>query len=126
LIISDDLEMAGILKFLPVDQAAIAAVRAGSDLMLICHSPELILRTYEALIAEGERSATFQRFLLARARDTARKRARLFAHGPGPTPSAIQLEALRKRIAQFSEQVNASAGSGDAIDPRAAFPAETS
>ena len=60
IILSDDLEMGGILKFMPIEEAAVAAIRAGSDLMEICHSPELILRTYEALIAEGERSAAFR------------------------------------------------------------------
>ena len=63
---------------MPVDEAAVAAIRAGSDLLEICHSPELILRTYEALIAEGEKSAAFLNLLLARARETARKRARLY------------------------------------------------
>ncbi len=66
---SDDLEMGGILKFLPVEDAAVAAIRAGSDLLEICHSPELILRTYEALVSEGERSAAFRKLLLATARD---------------------------------------------------------
>ena len=59
IIFSDDLEMGGILKFMPIEEAAVAAIRAGMDLMEICHSPELILRAYEALIAEGERSAAF-------------------------------------------------------------------
>ena len=69
IILSDDLEMGGILKFMPVEEAAVAAIRAGSDLLEICHSPELILRTYEALISEGERSAAFRKLLLATARD---------------------------------------------------------
>ena len=45
IILSDDLEMGGILKFLPVEEAAVAAMRAGSDLLEICHSAELILRS---------------------------------------------------------------------------------
>ncbi len=81
IILSDDLEMGGILKFLPVEEAAVAAIRAGSDLLEICHSPELILRSYEALISEGERSAAFRKVLMATARDAARKRARLYARG---------------------------------------------
>jgi beta-N-acetylhexosaminidase len=67
IIFSDDLEMGGILKFMPIEEAAVAAIRAGMDLLEICHSPELILRAYEALIAEGERSAAFSQMLLARA-----------------------------------------------------------
>ena len=107
IILSDDLEMGGILKFLPVDEAAIEAIRAGSDLLEICHSPELILRTYEALISEGERSAAFRKVLLTTARDAARKRARLYAQGVAPALRAKQLEALRKSILDFSETVAA-------------------
>jgi beta-N-acetylhexosaminidase len=124
IILSDDLEMGGILKFLPVEEAAIAAVRAGSDLLEICHSAELILRSYEALVAEAERSAVFRKLLLERARSTARMRARLYAK---PAPRALtpkQLDALRAQILKFRDRVAASEAA--AIDPRAAAPAEIS
>ena len=124
IILSDDLEMGGILKFMPVEKAAVAAVRAGTDMMLICHSPELILRTYEALIAEGERSPTFGKLLLAHAREVARKRARLYVKGPARQLTAKQFEALRVRIDHFRQKIEAIAS--DAVDPRAAAPAETS
>src|SRR5206468_9623141 len=96
IIFSDDLEMGGILKFLPVEDAAVAAIRAGSDMLEICHSPELILRTYEALVSEGERSAAFRRVLIATARSSARKRAKLYVRGVPPALSATRLDALRK------------------------------
>ncbi|MGA7341105.1 MAG: beta-N-acetylhexosaminidase [Terracidiphilus sp.] len=124
IILSDDLEMGGILKFLPVDEAAIAAVRAGSDLLEICHSAELILRSYEALIAEAERSAAFRTLLLRRAREAARKRERLYARGIARALTATQLDALRERMLRFRERVAAS--EADAIAPRAAAPAEIS
>lgn len=124
IILSDDLEMGGILKFMSVEEAAVAAIRAGSDLLEICHSPELILRSYEALLAEGERSAAFRTLLLARARDVERKRARLYARGTGRALTATQTDALRKDIARFTDRVTAHAA--DATAPRAAAPAETS
>jgi beta-N-acetylhexosaminidase len=105
IIFSDDMEMGGILKFMSMEEAALAAIRAGMDLMEICHSPDLILRAFEALIAEGERSAAFRRMLLTRSRETAPKRARLFA---GAVPAALsghQFEALRGKILRFSEAV---------------------
>ena len=124
IILSDDLEMGGILKFLPVDQAAIAAVAAGSDLLEICHSPELILRSYEALLSEAERSAAFGRLLLSRAAEVERKRRRLYAEGVSRSLTTKQFEALRTRIARFRDRVAAS--QTDAISPRAAAPAEIS
>ncbi len=92
IIFSDDMEMGGILKFMPIEEAAIAAIRAGMDMIEICHSPELILRAYEALIAEGERSAAFAKLLIARAEQTARQRARLFASRPS---AAADSQAIR-------------------------------
>ncbi|MGP8176080.1 MAG: beta-N-acetylhexosaminidase [Terracidiphilus sp.] len=105
IIFSDDMEMGGILKFMPIEEAAVAAIRAGMDLLEICHSPELILRAYEALIAEGERSAAFRKLLLARAGQTVRRRARLFASGVPPALSARQFDALRARIVRFQKTV---------------------
>ncbi len=124
IILSDDLEMGGILKFLPVDQAAIAAVVAGSDLLEICHSPELILRSYEALLSEAERSSAFRKLLLNRAVEVKRKRQRLYARGALRALTLKQLEALRNRIARFRDLIAGS--ETDAINPRAAAPAETS
>ena len=126
IILSDDLEMGGILKFLPVEEAAVAAIRAGSDLLEICHSAELILRTYEALVSEGERSAAFRKVLLATARDAARKRARLYRGEIAPTLSGKKLDALRKSILDFNETVAAIVEASAVAQPRAASPAEAS
>lgn len=105
---SDDMEMGGILKFLPIEEAAVAAIRAGMDLVEICRSAELILRAYEALIREGERSQAFRATLLTRAKRTARLRAKLFDDKMSPAPTALQLEALRTRIRRFSKTIHDS------------------
>jgi beta-N-acetylhexosaminidase len=105
IVLSDDLEMGGILRFMPMEEAVLAAVRAGMDLMEICHSPELILRAYEALVSEGERSATFRACMVKRARETARKRAKLFAGGTPPALTTRQFETLRSDILRFREKV---------------------
>jgi beta-N-acetylhexosaminidase len=105
IVFSDDLEMGGILKFMPIEEAAVAAIRAGMDLVEICHTPEMILRAYEALIAEGERSAAFSKLLIARASETTRAQARLFANSVPPALTAKQFEALRARIFRFDEAI---------------------
>ena len=107
IVFSDDLEMGGVLKFFGIEAAAVEAVRAGTDLLEICHSPELILRAYEALLAEGERSRAFGRMLLERAARMDRLRGMLFADGVGAAMPARQFEALRTRILRFGETVKA-------------------
>jgi beta-N-acetylhexosaminidase len=105
LVFSDDLEMGGILKFMPIEMAVVAAVRAGMDLMEICHSPELILRAYEALITEAERSKAFAAMLAASAKRTAKSRANLFNTDPARALTARQFDALRLRVLRFGEKV---------------------
>jgi beta-N-acetylhexosaminidase len=106
LIFSDDMEMGGILKYMSMEEATIAAVRAGMHLIEICHSPELILRGYESLLGEAERSAVFRRMLLDRARIARRLRARRFS-GPvgGRALSATQLGALAGQVRSFAARV---------------------
>jgi beta-N-acetylhexosaminidase len=105
IVFSDDLEMGGILKYMPIEEAAVAAIRAGMDLVEICHSPELILRAYESLITEGERSMAFRNLLMGRARNMARAQVRLFAPGISAALSPKQFEALRERIHRFRATV---------------------
>jgi beta-N-acetylhexosaminidase len=103
--ISDDLEMGGVTQFMPIAEAAVTTVRVGADLGLICHHPEPILQVFEALISEAERSPAFAKILLARTRESARKRVKTF---PARMPAALttkQFEALRARILRFDESI---------------------
>ena len=107
IVLSDDLEMGGVAKFMPIGDAAVETVRVGSELVLICHNPEPIFAAYEALIAEGEKSVAFRGILLKRARASERKRAKLFRAGMPAALGAKQFEALRAKILRFSEKVAA-------------------
>jgi len=109
LIFSDDMEMGGILKVFPMEEAVVLAVRAGIHLMEICHSPELILRGYEALIAEAERSATFRELLLERAASSGRLRRARFGQPVSRALSSAQLAALRDKVRIFAAEVERSA-----------------
>ena len=106
IILSDDLEMGGVVKFMRIEEAGIEAVRAGSELILICHHPEPILRVYEALISEGERSAVFRKVLLERARISEGKRVKVFPARMPAALSSAQFEALRARILRFGETID--------------------
>jgi beta-N-acetylhexosaminidase len=51
LVITDDLEMGAIIRHYEIGDAAVKAVLAGEDMLLICATPERIRRGYEALVA---------------------------------------------------------------------------
>ena len=109
IVVSDDLEMGGVTRFLPIAEAAVETVRVGSDLALICHHPEPVLSVFEALIAEAERSATFRRVLLERTRVSSRKRVKVFPPKMPPALSERQFESLRDRVMRFGETTERSA-----------------
>jgi beta-N-acetylhexosaminidase len=80
MLVSDDLEMAAIAVRWPIADAAVQAVAAGCDALLVCWSEEEQERVVEALTREAERSPAFRvrceeavaRVAAARRRATAR------------------------------------------------------
>jgi beta-N-acetylhexosaminidase len=106
LVVSDDLEMGGVLKAAPVEQAAVEHVRAGGDLCLICHIEEYVTRSYEALIKEAESNRKFagrvsesvKHVLAFKKRSPALKR-----RPPAPTPEMLQ--KLSRQTWEFGEEV---------------------
>jgi len=76
--------------------------------MEICHSPELILRCYESLIREAERSPVFRKLLLARAEVAEGLREPRFGRPQTEALSVAELTKLRDRILDFRERVGAA------------------
>jgi beta-N-acetylhexosaminidase len=119
LIVSDDLEMGGVLSAAPVGQAAVEFVRAGGDLCLICHREDYIVEAYEALLTTAERDPKFAR----RAAESARrvlafkkKSAKMLRKTKLPSNSAI--EKLSRQLREFSEQVRLEALANEKPHPR--------
>jgi beta-N-acetylhexosaminidase len=107
LIVSDDLEMGGVLKAAPIEQAAVEHIRAGGDLCLICHIEEYVTRSYEALLREAETDRQFaQRVAESAARVLAFKKKSLALKRRLPAPTAAKLERLSRQVWEFSEQVS--------------------
>lgn len=50
LVLTDDLEMGAIAKHYEIEEAALHAILAGEDMLLICAKPDLIRRAYDALL----------------------------------------------------------------------------
>ena len=114
LVVSDDLEMGGVLKAAPIEQAAVEHIRAGGDLCLICHLEEYVTRSYEALIKEAESNRKFaQRVADSAARVMAFKKKSSALKRRSPAPTLAKLEKLSRQIQQLSKQVGLS-GSGAA------------
>lgn len=99
LIISDDMEMGGILTQRSMEGAAVEAIAAGTDILEICRNPALILMAYEALLSEAETSPSFRRRVQQAARRITRSKARL---GDMPrAPSPRRLENLRRQVREL-------------------------
>jgi beta-N-acetylhexosaminidase len=105
LVVSDDMEMGGILTQLAIEEASVKAVLAGTDLLEICRDPSLVLRAYEALLSHAERSPAFRR-RIASTSDRIRtfKRRHLSARQPRAA-SAAKIDTLRASILKFSQDV---------------------
>jgi beta-N-acetylhexosaminidase len=60
-IVSDDLDMRAIADHMGVGAAAVAAVRAGCDALLLCHDESHQADAEEALVRAAERDAELRR-----------------------------------------------------------------
>ena len=110
LIVSDDLEMGGVLSAAPVGQAAVEFVRAGGDLCLICHRADYIAKAYEELVKTAERDPKFaQRVKESTQRVLAFKKKSANILRRTKAPSAAAVERLSRKLWEFSEQVRLEA-----------------
>lgn len=106
LIVSDDLEMGGVLAGAPIEQAAAGHIRAGGDLCLICHQEEFVTRAYEELIRQVDRDRRFaQRVTESTRRVLAFKKQAKGLGGWAQAPAPGVLERLSRRLWEFSEQL---------------------
>ncbi|MBZ5574336.1 MAG: beta-N-acetylhexosaminidase [Acidobacteriia bacterium] len=121
LVVSDDLEMGGVLKVAPIEQAAVEHIRAGGDLCLICHVEEDVMRSYEALLHEAQRDHRFAR----RCQESVtrvlafKKRHRELKRG-APVPSPSKVQNLSRQLWEFGEQVRLEAIKRQTVGPERA------
>jgi beta-N-acetylhexosaminidase len=110
LIVSDDLEMGGVLSSASVGEAAVEHVRAGGDLCLVCHREDYVLQAYEALAKAPERDKKFARRVAESA-----KRVMLFKKKSAAfrrmerVPSEAKVTRLSRKLWEFGEQVRLEA-----------------
>ncbi|HKW76128.1 MAG TPA: beta-N-acetylhexosaminidase [Terriglobales bacterium] len=108
LIISDDLEMGGVLAAGPIEEVAVETLRAGADMFLICHNQELVWRGFEAVLREAERDRGFAAHVLQAARRvlTLKKRSPELRGFPRE-PNDRAITKLKELVQEFSKTVAA-------------------
>jgi beta-N-acetylhexosaminidase len=106
LIVSDDLEMGGILETAAIDDAAVGFIRAGGDLCLICHQQEFVEQAFETMRRTFERDARFRsRVQESTGRIAAFKRKHLKLLRMPASPSQEKVERISRQLWEFSERV---------------------
>jgi beta-N-acetylhexosaminidase len=106
LIVSDDMEMGGVLKAGPIEQAAVGHIRAGGDLCLICHIEEYVSRSYEELLRTAEREPKFAR----RVKESVERTLAFKKQSPAlkrksPAPTKAKLDKLSRQVWEFGEEI---------------------
>jgi beta-N-acetylhexosaminidase len=106
LVVSDDLEMGGVLASASIGEAAVASLRAGCDLCLVCHREDRVIQAYEELARTVEWDRKFAR-RVAEATKRVLKFKKKWARTlrPSAPPSAAVLEDLPRQLWEFGEQV---------------------
>jgi len=107
LIISDDLEMGGVLAAASMEDAALQTIRAGADIFLVCQKEEFVWRCYEAVLQEAERDRRFAE-VVTRAADRVLK-LKAATKGLKATvaeePSEPEVQKLTAHMREFAEEV---------------------
>lgn len=114
LVISDDLEMGGVLAAGSIEEVSVETLRAGADMFLVCHNQELVWRGYEAVLREAEKDRKFASHVAQAARRVLtlkRRSAALKQFAREPRDQVIK--KLKQIVQEFSDVV-----SGDDLDDR--------
>ncbi|MGC2109584.1 MAG: beta-N-acetylhexosaminidase [Candidatus Korobacteraceae bacterium] len=109
LIITDDLDMGGVLAAAPIEEAAVETLCAGADMFLICQKEETVRRAFEAVLKRAESDKKFARLIAEKAQRVlaVKKKSKALKARMAPAPTQKTVERLTRRIWEFSEEVRA-------------------
>ena len=104
-IVSDDLEMKAIADNYGIDDAAVMAVNAGCDQLLICHQPSLVAAAHRALVDAASQGRIAPARLFEAADRVRALKARFVDDAPAPVegPVADQLPKAEPVLAIIQE-----------------------
>jgi beta-N-acetylhexosaminidase len=110
LVISDDLDMGGVLNGASIEEAAVETIRAGSDTFLVCQKEEHVWRAYEAVLKRAERDARVATLIAAKARRVVEFKTKSPEVGArmAAAPTDKTVAVLRRRVWEFTEELRLS------------------
>jgi len=109
LVLSDDLEMGGVLEGRTVGEAAVAAIDAGCDMLLVCRRADYVHAAFEALVRRAEQDATFRAALDVAAQKVIRARQQLLQRPSIRLPDG---DALRVEIQTLTAEIQRRLSTG--------------
>ena len=105
-VMADDLEMGGVLAAASIEEAAVATLRAGSDLFPICHNEEKVWSCYEAVLSAAERDSRFAKLIADKAKRVMSLKSKAKLGGrKTPQPTQKLIDKLRRAIWEITEEV---------------------
>ena len=109
LIVTDDLDMGGVLASASIEDAAVETLRAGADMFLVCQKEESVRRAFEAVVKRAEEDKKFARLVEKKSRRVLDMKAKLEAAASGISRRS-HAEDHRALDAQNLELQRGSAG----------------
>jgi beta-N-acetylhexosaminidase len=109
LVITDDLDMGGVLAAAPIEDAAVETLRAGADMFLVCQKEDSVWRAFEAVFKQAESNKKFARLVSEKCKRVllAKKKSPALKSRMPPAPTQKTVDRLRREIWEFSEEVRA-------------------
>ncbi|HST50876.1 MAG TPA: glycoside hydrolase family 3 N-terminal domain-containing protein [Pyrinomonadaceae bacterium] len=103
LVVTDDLEMGAIAKHCEIEEAALRAVLAGEDMLLVCANPLIIRRAYDALLKAAREGALTSERIEASLRRIATFKA---TAEPPPPFDPKKYQELSMEVAALNQKLN--------------------
>jgi beta-N-acetylhexosaminidase len=110
LIVTDDLDMGGVLAAASIEDAAVETLCAGADMFLVCQKEESVWRAFETVYKQAESDKKFARLVSEKSKriQTTKKKSRALKGRPSPPPSQKIVDHLRRAIWELSEELRAN------------------
>jgi beta-N-acetylhexosaminidase len=106
IILSDDLEMGGVLSAASIGDAAVQTIAAGSDMYLVCHEHDNVWASFEAVLHAAERNKRFaDKIADASKRVLATKKKFGITKRRVPAPTEKVVNKLRCDLWEFAEDI---------------------